>query len=242
MSTAQWPIGDSIAPAVPPEAAPKLEPPPVFDPPSEQEGSYPPPTWEAAYLPEQSTSAARSASDHSMPTEPERCVETAAAPRAAELPAASPSVAGRSTVVELPSRQTTFDCSGLAAAIRRLRPSGGRLALISVGQDGSNSGVANWSADLVDELAGITARPVEQFASARLAIDGESVDAPLSDAYALYFVGAEFAARRGNLLRNLDAVLLVVAEGATTVKAAEVVRGALAAQGVAFAGLVYVAR
>jgi hypothetical protein len=203
-----------------------------------------PPTWETAYYPEKPSPASARYVARAEATEPkpQPVVESPATPAAVESPAQPPAAAQGRPVVEIPRRTSSFDCRGLAAAVRRLRPAGGRLALVSVGHASSTSGVPDWSADLADELACVAALPVERFASGRLAVDGESGDAPASGGYRLYFLGAEFSAARGALLRKLDGVLLVVEEGATTVKAAEVVRGTLEAQGVAFAGFVYVAR
>jgi hypothetical protein len=216
-----------------------------------------PPTWEAAYYVDKPTqapirpthpaaefAAERAAVKPAPANRFETTMETAAADSAASDRATRQSAPPVETapVVELPRTGNAFDCRAVAAAVRRLRPSGGRIAFVSIGNVSSTTGVPVWSADLADELGGIAALPVERFASSGLALDHDAAPLHLRNAYRLYFVGAEFAAGRGALLRGLDGVLLVVHEGATSLKGAEVVRGALAAQSVEFAGFVYVAR
>jgi hypothetical protein len=221
-----------------------------------------PPTWEAAYEELKSTVGNSTAEPGDVDRRPlaGRSTETLAEPatessagesRAMESRAmesqnieaqtlAAPSDSGDSSV-ELPRAPKAFDCRSLAAALRRLRPNGGRIVLVSVGPNHS-TGMPEWSAELADELRDVAARPVDRFAAGALAIDGSDANRPACDGFRLYFVGAEFAAARGPLLRSADCVLLVVQEGATPPKAAEVVRGALAAQQVEFAGFVYVAQ
>jgi hypothetical protein len=216
-----------------------------------------PPTWEAAYYVDEPTPASVQSTRPAAALAAERAAVTAAPANRVETTwetaAAEAAASDRATrqsaipvetapVVELPSAPHAFDCRAVAAAVRRLRPGGGRVAFVSIGNVSSTTGVPDWSVDLADELGEIAALPVERFASSGLALDHDAAPLHVRNAYRLYFVGAEFAAGRGVLLRGLDGVLLVVHEGATSLKGAEVVRGALAAQSVEFAGFVYVKR
>jgi len=205
--------------------------------------------WEAAYYVDRQTAAESPTRDaYAADAEVDRA---AVAPNALvearpEAPAPVPEATterrrdATPSSIELPRAPRAFDCRSLAAAVRRMRPAGGRLAFVTIGDDPAMTGTPPWSADLADELGALTAMPVERFGAGGLAIEGSATDA--RSGYRLYFAGAEFATARGALLRGLDAVLLVVLEGSTSIKAAEVVRGALAAQQVEFAGFVYVAR
>jgi cell pole-organizing protein PopZ len=193
-----------------------------------------PPTWEAAYYDDRPPFADTPTAVQAPTLAP---TATSPATAAAATPVRNET---KTSTLELPRTGKAFDCRSLAGAVRRLRPAGGRLAFVSVGEHAAATGVAEWSADLADELGVLTALPVERFAAGGLAIDGEIAGA--TPGYRLYFANAEFATARGAMLRPLDGVLLVVHEGATSIKAAEVVRGALAAQNVEFAGFVYVAR
>jgi hypothetical protein len=205
------------------------------------------PVWEAAYVPAQLFAgrnegpgiAASPAAEKTVVTpeasvareiapQPER--HTANSPRSSEPPGAG--------AVELPRPPRVFDCRALAAAVRRRRPEGGRIALVSIGADHSTTG--DWSAEFADDLLESGAIVVERFAAGGLEHEGSGH--MQFGSYRLFFVGSEFAASRGSLLRGVDEVLLVVHEGSTSLKSAEVVRGALAAQGVTFAGFVFVAR